>query len=110
MTATNDATPGCSSYAWCIDHSREDHSTATRLISASADPGVYDYDLAGGAVRVPLIVTRLEAPVDGHDPAPRIVLEVMVPGGNADVEVGLTFREAKILRDQLSELLLEAER
>lgn len=105
----------CSAYSWCQwtdGHSPEDHASTAGAVAATADPETYDYDRANGAVRVPLVMTYLTVPMDGHRAAdpPTVLLNVTAPGKHRDVDVSLTLREATILRDQLDDLIEEARR
>jgi hypothetical protein len=113
QVSTNPAT--CRTYSWCRwadGHTLEDHDSIPHAVSASADPEDYQYDIAFGAVHIPIVTTLLTAPVDGHHREPRVALMARVPGGPRpqEIEVELTFREAAILRDQLADLIEEAQR
>jgi hypothetical protein len=105
----------CGTFAWCLEadrHTLGEHVSSTRAIAASGDPETYSYDVANGAVRVPLVMTYLTVPIDGHRAVepPVVVLNVTDPGNRGDVDVSMTLREAAVLRDHLAGLIEEAQR
>ncbi|HEY0889913.1 MAG TPA: hypothetical protein VGE38_09910 [Nocardioides sp.] len=99
----------CPTFTWCNGTGHDDdHCGARTGIAATGDPETYDYDHSNGGAVVPTVAAYLAATGDG--PA-GVALNVYVPGRRTTgVDVTMTLREARVLRDTLTELLEEVGR